>query len=105
MLRRSAASRFFGRSSLYSCRHASMKVCAWARVVNQCPLRHSSRNRSLVREVGLPEFVRSVRGMRRPGGGRRHDVGRAGAAIGMGTIWGTVSTHVEPKTLIIKHLL
>ena len=43
----SPPSPFFGRSSLYSRRQASMRTWVWARLVNQCSLRHSSRNRPL----------------------------------------------------------
>jgi len=38
------ASDLCGRSVLYSMRHASMMLRAWARLMNQCSFRHSSRN-------------------------------------------------------------
>src|SRR5215212_3171034 len=62
----SPPSPFFGRSSLYSRRHVSITAWAWARLVNQCSLRHSSRKRPLKDStyafcVGLPGVISQKR--------------------------------------------
>ena len=47
-------------ASLYSQRHASIRAWAWARVVNQCSFRHSSRKRPLKDSMWSKPIVDSV---------------------------------------------